>query len=189
MPHRLAAIYRHASASLAVLAMGVALSAAGAYLVAGQVARQARLKFDAEVGDAQAAIASRVRAYADLLLGIRGLFIAENSVGRDEFRRYVESLDLSHRYPVKIDRSFVQDLPGDADVAAITRAIIAMAHGLRLKVIAEGVETEEQLNFLREQECDEMQGYLFSRPLPEDEFVGLLEGVVDSGGEPAQRRA
>jgi EAL domain-containing protein (putative c-di-GMP-specific phosphodiesterase class I) len=64
-----------------------------------------------------------------------------------------------------------------------------MAHSLRLKVIAEGVETEEQLRFLRELGCDEMQGYLFSGPLPGDEFVRLLQGVVDSGGEPARRRA
>jgi len=99
MPQRLAVIYRHASISLAALAIGIALSAAAAYLVAGQLEREARLKFEADVGDAQDAIASRVRAYTDLLLGIRGLFIAENAVGRDEFRRYVESLDLNRRYP------------------------------------------------------------------------------------------
>jgi len=99
MPQRLAVIYRHASISLAALAIGIALSAAAAYLVAGQLEREARLKFEADVGDAQDAIASRVRAYTDLLLGIRGLFIAENAVGRDEFRRYVESLDLNQRYP------------------------------------------------------------------------------------------
>ncbi len=99
MQPRLAVIYRHASASVAVLAIGVALSAAAAYLVAGQVAREARLTFEADVGDAQDAIASRVRAYSDLLLGIRGLFFAENAVGRDEFRRYIENLDLNHRYP------------------------------------------------------------------------------------------
>ena len=64
-----------------------------------------------------------------------------------------------------------QDLPGDADDAAITRAIIAMAHSLRLTVIAEGVETKEQLRFLREHGCDQMQGYHVSRPLPEEEFL------------------
>src|SRR5258706_177107 len=97
--HRLGVMYRQASTSLSVLAIGVALSAALAYLVAGQVAREAQLKFEADVGDAGDAIASRVRAYEDLLLGIRGLFIAENAVGRGEFRRYIESLDLNHRYP------------------------------------------------------------------------------------------
>ena len=99
MPHRLAVIYRHASASLAVLAIGVALSAMAAYVVAGRLEREERLAFETEVGDAQNAITSRVRAYSDLLLGIRGLFVAENTVGRAEFRRYVDSLDLDRRYP------------------------------------------------------------------------------------------
>ena len=96
----------------------------------------------------------------------------------DDFGTGYSSLSYLKRFPidsVKIDRSFIADLPGDGDDAAITRAIIAMAHSLRLKVIAEGVETEAQLGFLREHRCDEMQGYLFSRPLPEDELLRLLQ--------------
>jgi len=110
----------------------------------------------------------------------------------DDFGTGHSSLIYLKRFPldsVKIDRAFIQDLPGNVDDAAITRAIIAMAHSLRLRVIAEGVETEEQLRFLRELGCDELQGYFFSRPLAEDEFVRLLQDVVDSGGKPAQRRA
>lgn len=75
---------------------------------------------------------------------------------------------------VKIDRSFVSELPDNDDDAALTTAIIAMAHGLRLKVVAEGVETPRQGFFLRQRGCDELQGYLFGRPCPPEEFVDLL---------------
>ena len=112
---------------------------------------------------------------------LRGLKAMGIHLSIDDFGTGYSSLSYLKRFPldsVKIDRSFIQDLPGDGDDAAITQAIIAMAHSLRLGVIAEGVETEEQLQFLRANGCDEMQGYHFSRPLPEDQFLRLLRGVA-----------
>jgi diguanylate cyclase (GGDEF)-like protein len=86
----------------------------------------------------------------------------------DDFGTGYSSLSYLKRFPIdslKIDRSFVTDLPGDQDGATIAQAIITMAHALRLKVVAEGVENESQLEFLAAHGCDEMQGYYFSRPL------------------------
>ncbi len=75
---------------------------------------------------------------------------------------------------LKLDQSFVADITTNPDNAAIARAIITLAHNLRLKVIAEGVETEAQLNYLRTLGCDEMQGYFFSRPVPKEGIVEYL---------------
>ena len=100
-------------------------------------------------------------------------------VAIDDFGTGYSSLGYLKRFPidsVKIDRSFIVDLPYDNDDVAITRAVIAMAHSLRLKVIAEGVETEEQYNFLRDHDCDEMQGYVFSEPIDAAALVRLLSG-------------
>lgn len=78
---------------------------------------------------------------------------------------------------IKIDRSFVSKATVDSSAMAVTRAIIRMAHELKMRVVAEGVETEDQFYFLSQQECDAAQGYFFSRPVSKDNFVHALEGV------------
>ena len=95
----------------------------------------------------------------------------------DDFGTGYSSLSYLKQFPVtklKIDRSFIREVPAKPDDAAITTAIISMAKVLNLKVIAEGVENEDQLLFLTEQNCDEVQGYYFSRPLKVQDVEGRL---------------
>ena len=95
----------------------------------------------------------------------------------DDFGTGYSSMSLMKKFPVdtiKIDRSFVQDLPHDAEDRAIAEAIIGMGKALGLTVVAEGVETVEQAAFLRDHGCDEMQGYLFSKPVPAESLPDVL---------------
>jgi len=95
----------------------------------------------------------------------------------DDFGTGYSSLSALKRFPVerlKIDRSFIQDLPGDEDDCAVASAVISLGQKLNLRVIAEGVETEAQVAFLRENHCDEMQGYCYSRPVGADAIPDLL---------------
>ena len=124
---------------------------------------------------------------------LRGLKRAGVKISVDDFGTGYSSLAYLKRFPIdtlKIDRAFIRDVTTDPEDAAITLAIIGLAHGLKLKVVAECVETESQLNFLSTHACDEMQGYYFAEPAAAAEIeVMLREGRRlrrSAGGIPAR---
>ncbi|QOY95066.1 EAL domain-containing protein [Massilia sp. UMI-21] len=122
----------------------------------------------------ETALMSREQEVDVLMHEIRKLGV---DLAIDDFGTGYSSLAYLKRFPVsrlKVDRAFVRDLGGDEDSAAIARSIVNLARGLKLQVVAEGVETEAQLAALREMACDEYQGFLFSQPLERDQVPELL---------------
>jgi EAL domain-containing protein (putative c-di-GMP-specific phosphodiesterase class I) len=100
-------------------------------------------------------------------------------VSVDDFGTGYSSMSYLQRFPIdklKIDQGFIKEVMTRPEDAAIVKAIISLAHGLRLKVVAEGVETGEQLSLLQSLGCDQYQGFLFSPPLPASDFVELVRG-------------
>jgi EAL domain-containing protein (putative c-di-GMP-specific phosphodiesterase class I) len=109
---------------------------------------------------------------------LRALRKAGVRIAIDDFGTGYSSLSYLQHFPVntlKIDRSFVGDIRAEQGDASIINAIVAMARGLRLDLIAEGVETRTQMRYLKSQGCTEVQGFIFSRPVPAEELRGLLE--------------
>jgi len=129
---------------------------------------------DLEVEITESAIMDNLASAATVLAELEQLGI---TIAVDDFGTGYSSLSYLKTFSIhclKIDRSFIRDIPGDENDTAIVRTIIALAGSLGLTVVAEGVETQAQLAYLRANRCDQVQGYLFSRPLPPDECIELM---------------
>jgi EAL domain-containing protein (putative c-di-GMP-specific phosphodiesterase class I) len=110
----------------------------------------------------------------------------------DDFGTGYSSLSYLRKFPVdalKIDQSFVRQISDSGDDTSIVTAVIAMSRSLKLRVIAEGVETLKELEFLRAHHCDEAQGYYFSRPVPAAQYAMLLRTGIPQAPSGARRRA
>ncbi len=145
------------------------------------VAGDPRLAAGLELEITESLIMADVRHSILSLQAIRAMGV---SIAIDDFGTGFSSLSYLARLPLdalKIDRSFVIDMTTSQQGLSLVATIINLAHSLKLKVVAEGVETEEQLRLLRLLGCDEMQGYLFSRALPSEEFETTFL-AADTGG-------
>ncbi|MBF0445595.1 MAG: EAL domain-containing protein [Magnetococcales bacterium] len=145
-----------------------------------EAVQQALLKADMAAENLELEITeSTVMGNIDIGLKIlQALRVMGVQVSVDDFGTGYSSLSSLKQFPIqtlKIDKSFISDLSADSDDAAIVSAIISMAGKLSLTVIAEGVETLEQLEFLKKETCNEIQGYFFSRPQPADKCTQMLK--------------
>lgn len=143
-------------------------------VVADELARHALSPQRLDLEITETAVMADLDHTARVLAQLREIGVG---VSIDDFGTGQSSLSYLRRLPVtalKIDQSFIHEIAADSDSGLIVRAIIALAHNLRLEVVAEGVETLEQLHYLRDNNCDSMQGFLLSRPLPQDAFQALL---------------
>jgi EAL domain-containing protein (putative c-di-GMP-specific phosphodiesterase class I) len=112
-------------------------------------------------------------------------------IALDDFGTGYSSLSLLHRLPateIKVDRSFVKDVLQDPFDADLVRGIVGMGKGLGIKVVAEGVETEQHYAFIRATTCDHAQGYYLSRPIPGDELRRLIAQCMADAATPRQER-
>lgn len=133
----------------------------------------------------ESSVMANIEAIAVSLKQLREMGVV---VSVDDFGTGYSSLSYLKRFPidtVKIDRSFIGDVTTDPNDAAIVSTIISMAHSMNLRVIAEGVEAEEQLQFLRDQGCDEFQGFYFARPLNVSDFDSMLGADRERAKTPA----
>lgn len=169
--------------------IGVAVNVSGRQISQDHVVEKVRAALDAsglapsylEVEVTESVVMKDAAQAISTLKTLKALGVM---ISIDDFGTGYSSLSYLKRFPIdkiKIDKSFVDGLPDDADDAAIAKAIIVLSHSLMHTVIAEGVETSQQLDFLRGNGCDEIQGYLFSKPLPENELVLLLGTTGHSG--------
>jgi EAL domain-containing protein (putative c-di-GMP-specific phosphodiesterase class I) len=130
----------------------------------------------------EGALMTRAESTASILSNLRGLGVR---VAADDFGTGYSSLSYIRKFPLdalKIDQSFIRQITTIPDETTVVRAIISMGQNLDLRVIAEGVETQDQFEFLKAHGCNEAQGYYFSRPVPAEQFAKLLRvnGSVES---------
>ena len=152
----------------------------------GRVLKDAGLEADRlEIEITESVAMSHAEDVLTVLYALKHLGV---HISMDDFGTGYSSLGMLKRLPIdtlKLDQSFLRDIDTSVDDAAISRAVIVLAHGMKLKVTAEGVENARQLAFLRRHRCDQAQGYLFSPPVPADQFEKILARGLSASARPS----